>query len=133
MVTGQRVLVVNGIPETEAVLKAVFERRGHHVQRVRSGPAQGSWPTSERPSVVVVDADETDGDPVGLWSNVPRVVLADRTIAAGRFAVSDATRDALFLEKPCQYPELVRAIEQLLQSAAGSTDAVSDAQERQVA
>ena len=113
VVTGQRVLVVNGIPETEAVLKAVFETRGHRVQRVRSNNQQGSVPLAERPSVVVLDADETNGEPDRLWSEVPRIILGDRVAAAGRFSSGEG---ALFLEKPFQYPELVRAIEQLLES-----------------
>jgi len=125
VVTGQRVLVVDGIPETETVLKAVFETQGHRVERVRSTGPRGRVPRNERPSVVVVDVDETAVDPDRLWSDVPRVIIGDRTVAAGRFSPNDQD-GALFLEKPFHYPELVRAIEQLLQSGAaegvGGTD-----------
>ncbi len=106
----QEVLLVNGIPETEQVLKAVFETRGHRVRRVRAQNGQGV-DEATRPRVVVVDADETDAQTFQQLPAVPRVVVGEARVVAQRLPVPE---DTLFLEKPFQYPELVRLIEQLI-------------------
>ncbi len=106
MTNTPRVLVVDGLSETAAVLKAVFEPQGARVERRRS-----SEPVlSDRlpPKVVVVDLDDHHSDelPPTAWPEVPRVVLSSTP--------GHAARDARFLEKPFHYPELIRLVQGLL-------------------
>ena len=111
--TGQRVLVVDGIPETEEVLRAVFEGRGCQVGRIRSRGEVREPDREETPHVVVIDADAPTAPQAeeNAWDEVPRVVLGARVMTTQATVPS---RSALFLEKPFQYPELVRAVERLL-------------------
>lgn len=107
MTTAPRVLVFDGLSETEAVLKAVLEPQGARVERRRSSePAVGD---SSPPHVVVMDLDDPSSHPSleAAWPDVPRVVLSSQP---------DATDHAQagFLEKPFHYPELVRMVQRLL-------------------
>jgi CheY-like chemotaxis protein len=116
----QRVLVVDGLSETEEVLRAVLEPKGLEVDRVRgigTGVfSRGRLAAKERPSLVVLHVE--DG-PVPIrtpdgWQDVPRIVIG---------ATKDAPPSRLsavehHLEKPFQYGELIRTIERLLAEAA---------------
>ena len=114
MITGQRVVVVDGLSETEAVLKAVLEPRGLQVTRIRTHDSGQHLRDSQLPNVVVVhDKASNEQSPCSdRWDSVPHVLIG---------AAGDATHPAregrattCFLSKPFQYPELIRAIEQLL-------------------
>ncbi|HUE12529.1 MAG TPA: hypothetical protein VMR25_00070 [Planctomycetaceae bacterium] len=116
MTLAQRVLVVDGLAETEEVLRAVLEPKGLEVDRIRGAGtgefASGNLAAKRRPSLVVLHVEDgpdqiptSDG-----WQNVPRILIG-ATKAPGhsrRAAVEH------YLEKPFQYGELIRTIERLL-------------------
>jgi CheY-like chemotaxis protein len=99
--------VVDGISETEAVLKAVLEPQGARVERCRSSECLAIDPSP--PRVVVVDADDASSELAfaPLWPDVPRVVL-------GSARVDGSESAGRFLEKPFHYPELIHLVESLL-------------------
>jgi CheY-like chemotaxis protein len=113
----KRVLVVDGLSETEEVLRAVLEPRGLSVDRIRSAATE-ELAAKRRPSVMVLHVDEEplpNSAPPG-WQNVPRIL-----IGAAKFSDGDAgaaTASEHYLEQPFQYGELIRTIERLLAAAA---------------
>ena len=113
MTSGQRVLVVDGLSETEQVLRAVLEPRGLTVDRIRSGRGELPAP-AEPPSVVVLHLEEATAElpPVAASDDVPRVI-----IGTAEFAAAPSPGDA-YLQKPFQYRELIRAIERLMETPA---------------
>lgn len=124
MVSGQRVLVVDGLAETEQVLKAVLEPRGLHVDRVRRGaptysPSESARPRSVtapvRPNVVVLHEDQEDAGGLDPWGQVPRVII-------GSVRMPDRPENGApeYLPHPFQYRELIGAIERLLAPKADS-------------
>lgn len=102
-----RVLVFDGLSETETVLRAVFEPQGASVERRRS--SETSVRDCLPPQVVVVDLDDPacPASADAAWPDVPRVVLS-----SDPHQFDDAP--AGFLEKPFDYPELVRLVQSLL-------------------
>ncbi len=111
MKKAQRVLVVDGLAETEEVLRAVLEPRGLEVDRVR-GLQAGTFAARRRPSVVVLHVDEEPHQPAtpDRWKDVPRILI-------GPTKVAEPTRDVQgehYLEKPFHYGDLIRTIERLL-------------------
>ena len=116
MLSGQRILVVDGLSETEEVLKAVLEPRGMQVDRVsRLAPCKPDRDPSA-PSVIVLHAeDQPDGAHVADgWNTVPRVIIGS-TRAPGKPADNSSER---YLQGPFQYGELIQAIESLLSKRA---------------
>lgn len=107
MTTPRHVLVIDGPSETEAVLRAVLEPRGAVVERTRTHGLAQAWGSREEPDVVVVDMDGDDAEHAAVWPSAPHVV-----IGSARVTVDDV--QTRFLQKPYQYPELIRAIEDLL-------------------
>ncbi len=107
----QRVLVVDGLAETEEVLRAVLEPRGLEVERVRAAGA-GAFAAKHRPSVIVLHVDDGRAPAHDGWRDVPRVLIG----ATDEFASHSGVRGEgeQYLEKPFQYGELIRAIERLL-------------------
>ena len=114
MTIGPRVLVIDGLSETEEVLKAVLEPRGLTVDRIRGDAAQKVEALS--PSVVVVHLDESRHTVVEAdgFPNVPQVIIGSAEISC----CCDAVCRHQYLRKPFQYRELIQAIEQLLPSRA---------------
>jgi len=111
----QRVLVVDGLAETEEVLRAVLEPKGLGVDRVR-GPGAGAFASKCPPSVVVLHLEDGPTQvptPEGL-EDVPRILIG-ATHAADRPC---PPADEHYLEKPFHYGELIRTIERLLAAAA---------------
>lgn len=105
------VLVIDGTSDTEAVLKAVLEPRGTQVERTRS-------PLVERrdasvPHVVVIDLDDESANATASCFEESHRIL----IGSAKTSVDDRDR---FLAKPFQYPELLKAIEDLLALPAAS-------------
>ncbi len=114
MTAQQRVLVVDGLSETEEVLRAVLEPRGLSVDRIRSA-ATDELASKRRPSVMVLHVDEDPAPaaaPAG-WQNDPRIVIGSTKV---NDAGDTATEDH-YLEQPFQYGELIRTIERLLSAA----------------
>lgn len=112
MTTGQRVLVVDGLTETQEVLKAVLEPQGLAVDRIRHHmPADEA---SQRPDVVVIHQDDRANGHAQSenWNGVPTVVIGsvqtDRVDSNGE----------QYLAKPFQYGDLICAIERLLAKSA---------------
>lgn len=110
MTTPRHILVIDGSAETASVLQAVLEPRGAVVQRKRTQSLTESWGTTGAPDVVVVDVDDIRKETTGEadpWQNTPQVVI-------GSTRVSIEDQQTRFLQKPFQFPELIRAIEDLL-------------------
>lgn len=114
MANGRRVLVVDGLAETEEVLKAVLEPRGLQVNRVRAALAGQELRDCGRPNVVVVHEDEARPETAGLdgLNRIPRVVIGSTKGPTG----TDDGRN--YLQQPFQYGELIQMIEQLLDERA---------------
>ena len=110
----QRVLVVDGLSETEEVLRAVLEPRGLSVDRIRSAAAD-ELASKRRPSVMVLHVDQDPAPAAALagWQNVPRIVIGSTKVTD---SCETATEDH-YLEQPFQYGELIRTIERLLSAA----------------
>lgn len=115
MINRTKVMVVDGLTETEEVLKAVLEPRGMQVTRVRSDDRHESFHSSERPTVVVLhESDRSVSENTNItsrsltWGEVPCVVIG-RT-PPPLHASNWARR---YLPQPFQYAELVTAIESL--------------------
>jgi DNA-binding NtrC family response regulator len=116
-----RVLVVDGLSETEEVLRAVLEPKGLEVDRVR-GVDSGVFSRERlaakvRPSLVVLHLEDgpTPIPASDAWQDVPRIVIgATKEASSSRPAPAEH-----FLEKPFQYGELIRTIERLLAEAEG--------------
>jgi hypothetical protein len=97
-------LVVDGPSETTEVLRAVFEPRGHVVDRVR----QSQLPSGNSPRVVVWHTSESEEvSAADRFVGVPRVVI-------GRARVNDAASGTHRFSQPFEYRELLGAIESLL-------------------
>lgn len=121
MTLAQRVLVVDGLAETEEVLRAVLEPKGLEVDRIRGAGtgefAEGQLGSKRRPSVVVLHVEDgpTQFPTSDGWQNVPRILIGATKVAGhSRFAAVEH-----YLEKPFQYGELIRTIEQLLAATDG--------------
>jgi hypothetical protein len=95
---------VDGPSETTEVLRAVFEPRGHAVNRVR----QSQLPNGSSPRVVVWHTNESEETTVPeRFDGVPRVVI-------GRTRVTEAASATPRFSQPFEYRELLGAIESLL-------------------
>lgn len=114
VIASQRVLVVDGVSDTGDVLKAVLEPRGWQVDRVRRMDQFCEATRTERPDVLIVDAETTFTDELsnpGL-AEVPRVIIGSLRISAPGDELESSSRQ--YLTKPFQYAELLRAIDELL-------------------
>ncbi len=101
------VLVIDGASDTEAVLKAVLEPRGTHVERSRGSVLRRTTDEESAPDVVVIDLDDdTAGSTASQFPESHRIL-----IGSVKTKVESGDR---FLSKPFQYPELLQTIEDLL-------------------
>ncbi len=112
MINSPRVLVIDGQPETEEVLKAVLEPRGFQIDLQNRGTSQKDVSLQQKPHVVVLheesSAISSNSQPDSL-QGIPRVVI-------GTIFNSKCTKqsDEQRLSHPFQYSELIQAIENLL-------------------
>ncbi|QDT97747.1 hypothetical protein [Gimesia aquarii] len=113
MVTGQHIVVFDGLNETEEVLKAVLEPQGCRVNRVRMQNRVEVSGHQETPSIIIVhDNDSTESTTNQLgWNEVPKVVIG--SVKASK--PENTTASTRFLVQPFQYAELIDSIESLLQ------------------
>ena len=103
------ILVVGGLSETTAVLKAVFEPRGHAVNRVRQSQLPSNTLTT--PRVVVWHANESDAASLaGRFQGIPRIFI-------GRADSPESDGETQRFSQPFEYRELLRTIESLLAKA----------------
>ena len=110
MISSPRVLVIDESSDMETVLRAVLEPRGTSVGRRRNQRDAFQAVSSSPPEVVVIDLDGESATqpPTAAWQGSPRVLL-------GTHRPATTHQRERFLEKPFQYPELVRVIEELLE------------------
>lgn len=115
MVNGQRVVVFDGLNETEEVLKAILEPRGCSVNRVRQRNSNDLKSNREIPSIVVVHDDELNESTTTQpgWNEVPKVVIG----SVNKPEITSAGQSTRFLMQPFQYAELIDSIESLLQQS----------------
>lgn len=100
------ILVVDGLSETTAVLKAVFEPRGHAVNRVRQSQLPSS--TLTPPRVVIWHANESEAAPLaGRFQGIPRIFI-------GRADCPTSEGETQRFSQPFEYRELLHTIESLL-------------------
>lgn len=112
MVTGQHIVVFDGLNETEEVLKAVLEPQGCRVNRLRKQNTNEVSNYQKTPSIIIVhddDANDSTTNQLG-WNEVPKVVIGS-VKASKPVDTSVSTR---FLVQPFQYAELIDSIESLL-------------------
>ncbi len=118
----QRLLVVDGLAETEEVLRAIFEPRGMEIDRVRANSDRAACDTQD--ANVIVLHEETTAQPAAgrKSSDVPRVIIGrmERTQPTPRNGVTAASSSERFLAEPFHYGELVQAIEDLLAGGEAS-------------
>lgn len=100
------ILVVDGLSETTDVLKAVFEPRGHAVDRVRQ--SQLSSRSLMSPRIVVWHANESESAHLaGRFPGIPRIFI-------GRADCPASDGESQRFSQPFEYCELLRSIETLL-------------------
>lgn len=112
VVNGQHVVVLDGLHETEEVLKAVLEPQGCRVNRIRK-PQPGDVITeNELPSIVVLHGDDLAASSSAQpgWNEVPKVVIGSVKVPA----TPETDQSTRFLVQPFQYAELIDSIESLL-------------------
>lgn len=130
VISGQRVLVVDGQSETEEVLRAVLEPRGCRVDSVR-GDSPDQTVAPDPRTVVVLHQSRTgaryphpagtsDGETARPWGTQPQVIIGSIR-QPGRPAeretlAAECAPGSRYLTQPFHYGELVQAIEELLQS-----------------
>lgn len=86
------------------MLRAVFEPRGHAVNRVR----QSQLPSGSSPRVVVWHTNESDDSSAAdRFAGIPRVVI-------GRTCLAEPSPDTRRFAQPFEYGDLLREIESLL-------------------
>ncbi len=112
MTDGQHVLLVDGLPETEEVLKAVFEPRGLQIHRISGSEENDPIPETISPSLVVIHSDEQQigSRKANSWNNVPRVIIGSANLPEH----DGSPNGQHILKQPFQYRELIQAIEDLL-------------------
>ncbi|QDT64644.1 hypothetical protein [Calycomorphotria hydatis] len=108
------VLVVDGLQETEQVLKAALEPQGHTVGRVRA--YDHNLLPDESPRVLVMH--EESGESSKYTPNqIPRVVIGSFEVQS-----SDTPSVDRHLRSPFDYRDLVGAVQALLQAEADKSD-----------
>ncbi len=114
------VVLWGGQPETEAVLKAVFEPRGYKISRLCASAIgdkslQFDLSAAENeaspPQLVVVDHDDATVPPCDHWSDVPRIIIG-KMKSRGTGIQCDGRHKSF--SHPFQYGELIQAIESML-------------------
>lgn len=112
---GGSLLVIDEMPDTAEVLKAVFEPRGVRVDRFRSqSSAVRTEEAAAAPAVVVIDGESWQApDPQNVpWAASPRVIIGQARMSLP--PASGNGRSTEFLGKPFEFSELIGAIENLL-------------------
>jgi hypothetical protein len=106
------VLVIDGLVETEQVLKAVLEPRGLRINRIRCLDPDRSAVEHPLPSVVVMHSDGSAPESADLptWRGVPHVFIHSNQAGVA----ADAARRDCVLQQPFHYPELIDTIERIL-------------------
>lgn len=109
MVQGQNVFVVDGIPETEQVLRAVLEPRGIRVRRIGSGQLESA--ASQQHSLLVLEEKHAD---------IAGVQQASRVIFSAEPRPTVLAGSVTYLRTPFEYGDLIEAIESLADPSSDS-------------
>jgi len=110
---GQHVLVVDELTDTPEVLKAILTPRGLTVECL-SQQRQDAAEPPRRPDLVVINAEALPSrfHSTAQWGEVPKVIIGSVEHQGDIAPVDTETRR--HFSQPFQYPELLRAVEQLL-------------------
>lgn len=117
MENGQRVLVIDGLSETEQVLRAVFGPQGAQVDRIRrSGIDSRLNERRPAPDVVVIHqgANTRDSQTSFAWPSIPQVVIGSAEI----LQKDESSPERHYLQEPFDYGELIDAVQRLLDKSA---------------
>ena len=119
MLSEQHVLVVDGISETEEVLKTVLEPRGFHVNRILSSNSTEAPEKSSAPNVVILHEENLDScsQKNSSWNHCSKVIIGRAELPQRSPSMTDGNKldgNSKYLPAPFQYKELIGAIENLL-------------------
>lgn len=106
--SGQQVVIVDGVPETAQVLRAVLEPHGHRVERVR-GFDPSAIPAAPGTVLVLHDDGASESDRRHKYGTIPRVIIGSLASGSAKTGGTECR-----LAQPFQYAELIRAVESLL-------------------
>lgn len=109
MINTQRLVVVDGVPETAQVLRAVFEPRGHRVDRIRAYELD-QFAQDPRNLLVLHQEDTPPAPAPPQLPTTPRVIIGSLSAEDARDSPTSSPR----LQQPFHYAELIRAVESLL-------------------
>lgn len=117
MTNGQRVLVVDGLNETEEVLKAVLEPQGLEINRIRTHLPQ-TFQDALPPHLVILheEAADTSSPVASAFPHVPRLIIGSITLPE-RNRPSETDPREEYLSLPFHYRDLIQAVETLLADA----------------
>lgn len=116
VVSGQHVLVIDGLQEIQEVLRTVLAPRGMRVDWQRSHLQQIPGETADQPDLLIIDAEAAPNAPQQqheTWPNVPQVILGDSTDTRHLDAEAHC-QGVTYLPKPFLFPQLIATIERLL-------------------
>ena len=129
----RRVVIVDGLQETEEVLRAVLEPRGWEVSRLRSRLPHGGNEIPPPRLVVLHDESDADGGHsphlAGRdWAGVPTVIIGSAQLPVPECNAADDGRARL--SDPFHYAELIQAVDRLLnQKPVTKLEAPSEAKQ----
>ena len=112
MTNSPRVLVIDGQPETEEVLKAVLEPRGYQIDLQSRMTSEKDVNLQQKPHLVVLHEEPSTISckrQQHSFQDVPRVIIG--SISNSNYSDQSAEQR---LSQPFQYSELIQAIERLL-------------------
>lgn len=107
--SGQKVVVIDGVPETTQVLRAMLEPRGHRVERVRGFDPELA--TRCNAVLVLHDDGASEATRRRKYGTTPRVVIGSLTSDQVPCPPEQEERRLI---QPFHYAELIRAVESLL-------------------
>ncbi len=123
----RRVVVVDGLPETEQVLKAVLEPRGFQVSRTRGTNPPSALTASKPPQLLVLHHDQTQNASNGSrdvnWPTTPAVIIGNLEVPAT--AGNHVPDHCRMLSHPFHYAELINAIDRLLECPPDTNEAAA--------
>ena len=111
-----RVLVVDEYSESLEILRTILELRGVNVLEARAADTGLEVMRAEHPQVVVLDLDETASDDLTIQSAFEDETRRSKSslVILGKARMPGKSRGQV-IDKPYQYGQLVRTIEQLLE------------------
>lgn len=109
VIGGQRVLLIDGLDETEQVLKAVLEPQGTRIDRVCRDQMPQNADGFTRPDVVIMHDNAATSDADSL-RDVPRILIGTAKLPDRR----DPSTVEHCLPRLFQYRDLIQAVERLL-------------------